>query len=447
MSTVGRLGSRQPTLQLASKAIRVAVARGTRRFAERSLSGKRVLEDLTERFIAGVSRSEGDPKEKWWHNLRIEYPDGRNGQTIFPFFHECHGFIFGGKTPQFRHFLIFSLLKQSTFMANLDVFGIGNALVDIQAQVDDAMLTQLELDKGIMTLVDESVQRNVITGLDGRPLHRCAGGSAANTIVGIAQLGGSAAFVGKVGSDDTGKFFVEDMRDLGIQMDIDPADQVTGTCAVLITDDAQRTMLTNLAASVTLSEKDIDENEAWIKDAKYVYIEGYLLTGESTKAAAYRAIDLAKQHGTKIAFTASDPFLVNMIRDEIWSLIEGPVDLFFCNEEEAKSLTGEEDSVVAASKIHEHAENVALTLGEKGSLIMHGGETLPIEGVQVKAIDTTGAGDMYAGGLLYGITNGMSWRQAGHLASHASARIVSQLGARMEKPFTQEEITSLADLG
>ncbi|MFK8113525.1 MAG: adenosine kinase [Rubripirellula sp.] len=323
-------------------------------------------------------------------------------------------------------------------MAGFDVFGVGNALVDIQAQVADSLLGELEVEKGIMTLVDDARQSDVIGKLAGKPLHRCAGGSAANTIVALAEFGGSAAFVGKVGQDEVGQFFLQDMRDLGVKIDVDPAQGPTGTCAVLITDDAQRTMLTNLAASVTLTEADIDEE--LVKQAKYVYIEGYLLTGDSTKAAAYRAMDLAKQHGTKIAFTASDPFLVNMIRDEIWDLITGPVDLFFCNEEEAKSLTNESDPIKAAAKIHEHAENVALTLGDKGSLVMHGGEAFPIEGVNTKAIDTTGAGDMYAGALLYGITNGMSWRQAGHLASQASSRIVSQMGARLDQKFTDAEV-------
>ncbi|TWT54174.1 Inosine-guanosine kinase [Rubripirellula amarantea] len=329
-------------------------------------------------------------------------------------------------------------------MRSLDVFGVGNALVDVQARVDDAFLDRLKLDKGIMTLVDDEAQAKVLGELSGRPLNRCAGGSAANTIVAVAEFGGTAAFVGKVGSDDIGKFFVRDMSDLGIAVDVEPADAPTGTCAVLITEDAQRTMLTNLAASVTLTEADIDEE--LIKKSKYVYIEGYLLTGENTKAAAYRAMDLAKKNNTKVAFTASDPFLVNMIRDEIWDLIKGPVDLFFCNEEEAKSLTGESDPVMCASKIHQHAENVALTLGNKGSLVMHGGESFPIEGVNVKAIDTTGAGDMYAGGLLYGITNGLSWRQAGHLASHAAGRIVSQMGARMERKFTDDEIKAFGEL-
>jgi sugar/nucleoside kinase (ribokinase family) len=329
-------------------------------------------------------------------------------------------------------------------MAQFDVFGVGNALVDIQTQVDDAVLAELGFDKGIMTLVDDAQQAAVLGKLNGRPLHRCAGGSAANTIVAMADFGGSAAYAGKVGDDEVGKFFLKDMRELGVTIDVDPADGPTGTCAVLITEDAHRTMLTNLGASATLTQDDIDES--LIKASKYVYIEGYLLTGDTTKAAAYHAIDLAKKNGVKVAFTASDPFLVNIIRDEIWDLITGPVDLFFCNEEEAKSLTGEEDAIACAAKIHEHAENVALTLGEKGSLVMHGGEAFPVEGVPARAIDTTGAGDMYAGALLYGISHSMSWRQAGHLASHAAARIVAQMGARLEKKFTREEVEDFCQM-
>ncbi|SMP56719.1 hypothetical protein SAMN06265222_105196 [Neorhodopirellula lusitana] len=320
-----------------------------------------------------------------------------------------------------------------------DVYAVGNALVDIQAQVDDALLTKLAFDKGIMTLVDDDRQASVLSNFDLPSLHRCAGGSAANTIAAVADFGGKAAFVGKIGDDDTGKFFLEDLRNLGVTIDVDPLpDAPTGTCAVLITDDAQRTMLTNLGASAKLSEVDIDE--AAIQNAKYVYIEGYLFTGEDTKAAAYRAMDLAVKNNIKIAFTASDPFLVNMMREEIWDMIRGPVDLFFCNEEEARSLTGLEDPIACANKIHESAENVAMTLGEKGSILMHGGEAIPIEGVSVKAIDTTGAGDMYAGGILYGITNGLTWHQSGHLASHAAARVVGQLGARLANKFTTDEM-------
>lgn len=328
---------------------------------------------------------------------------------------------------------------------NHDVYAVGNALVDIQAQVSEELLAKLAFEKGIMTLVDDDHQAGVLSNFDLPSLNRCAGGSAANTIAAVADFGGKASFVGKIGNDETGEFFLKDLRNLGVTIDVDPLDgSPTGTCAILITDDAERTMLTNLGASAQLSVDDIDE--AAIAAAQYIYIEGYLFTGDTTKAAAYRAMELAKKNNVKVAFTASDPFLVNMLRDEIWELIRGPVDLFFCNEEEAQSLTGLTDPIACASKIHESAENVAMTLGEKGSILMHGGEVIPIEGVSVKAIDTTGAGDMYAGGVLYGITNGLSWKQAGHLGSHAAARVVAQLGARLANPFTKDEVLELTNV-
>jgi hypothetical protein len=157
-----------------------------------------------------------------------------------------------------------------------------------------------------------------------------------------------------------------------------------------------------------------------------------------------KTIALAKEQGVKVAFTVSDPFLINLFRDQFWDLIRGPVDLLFCNLEEARSLTGLQDPIACAHEIHQYAENVALTLADKGSILMHQGEVIPIEAVHAQAIDTTGAGDMYAAGLLYGITNGFSWRQAGHLASHAAARIVSQLGARLQNRFAPEEIAAFS---
>lgn len=323
-----------------------------------------------------------------------------------------------------------------------DVYGVGNALVDIQAQVSDELLVKAGFDKGIMTLVDDAQQKQVLDLLAGLNLNRCAGGSAANTIVGIADFGGKASYVGKVADDEVGEFFRSEMKEMGVTFAVDAAvGGQSGTCAIMISEDAQRTMLTNLGVSATLSEDDINEEE--LRNSKYVYIEGYLLTGDTSKAAAYKAMELAKKHGVKVAFTASDPFLVNMIRDEMINLIEGPVDLFFCNEEEAKSLTGLDDPIACAAEIHRHAENVAMTLGANGSILMHNNEAIAIEGVTVNAIDTTGAGDMYAGGLLYGITNGLSWKQAGHLASHAAGRIVSQLGARMDQKFTKAEVQVL----
>ncbi|HBN75255.1 MAG TPA: adenosine kinase [Planctomycetaceae bacterium] len=322
-----------------------------------------------------------------------------------------------------------------------NVYGVGNSLVDIQAHVSDDFLTELAYPKGGMTLVEEAIQQKVIASLNPDKFSRCAGGSAANTMMGIADFGGKGAYAGKTADDDIGQFFLNDMRNVGIRIEVPATSGQSGTCVILITPDAQRTMLTHLGVSSELGPDDIEESE--IAKSQYVYIEGYLFTGESTKAAAMKAIELAKKNSVKVAFTVSDPFLIDLFRDEFWELIHGPVDLLFCNLDEARALTGKDDPVDCAHEIHHHAENVAMTLGADGSILMHEKKVIPIEGVPVKAIDTTGAGDMYAAGILFGITNGLTWQQSGHLASHAAARIVSQLGARLAQPFTQEEIGQL----
>ena len=174
-----------------------------------------------------------------------------------------------------------------------DVFGVGASLVDIQAQVNDQLIRDLGFDKGIMTLVEEEAQQKVLSQLNGQSITRCAGGSAANTIMGVADFGGTAAFAGKVGANEIGEFFLEDMRKMGVTIEVPTADGQTGTSVVLISEDAQRTMLTHLGVSATLGPDDINEGE--IKKAKYVYVEGYLFTGDSTKAAAYKTIELAKK--------------------------------------------------------------------------------------------------------------------------------------------------------
>ncbi|MFQ5355354.1 MAG: adenosine kinase [Mariprofundaceae bacterium] len=322
-----------------------------------------------------------------------------------------------------------------------DVYSVGNAIMDLQVMTNDAFLECAGIDKGVMTLVGEEQQQGVLNALSDHSVHNCSGGSACNTIVGLADFGGTAAYACKVGNDDYGKAYLSEMRSLGITIEVEPATGQTGTCVVLITRDAQRTMLTHLGVSSELSEADIDGSE--IAKAKYVYIEGYLFTGETTRAAALKAIDLARQHGVKVALTVSDPFLIDLYRGEFWRLIEGPVDLLFCNLEEARALSGKTDPIECAHAIHRHTDNVALTLGKDGSIIMHEGEAIPIEGVQVRAVDTTGAGDMYAAGVLYGITNGLTWQQAGHLGSHAAACVVGQLGARLGRRFSRKEIKQL----
>ncbi|RPI77207.1 MAG: adenosine kinase [Planctomycetaceae bacterium] len=323
-----------------------------------------------------------------------------------------------------------------------DVYGVGNALVDIQAQVSDEVIAELGFHRGIMTLVDETAQRRVLKALEGIPFSRCAGGSAANTVTAVADFGGRGAYAAKVGANELGHFFLEDMRNQGVTIEVSPTEGDTGTSVILISPDAQRTMLTHLGVNASLTADDIRADH--VRNSKYVYVEGYLMGGAPTqRTAALHAMQLAKDYGVKVAFTVSDPFLIAHHRDEFWRLIEGPVDLLFCNLEEARALTGKHDPVECAVEIHRHAENVALTLGANGSLLMHEGEVIPIEGAAAEPVDSTGAGDMYAGALLYGITNGLGWKQAGHLASHAAARIVSQLGARLRRKFTRQEVAEL----
>jgi hypothetical protein len=322
-----------------------------------------------------------------------------------------------------------------------DVFGVGNAIVDIQLKIDDAFLNRIDAAKGMMTLVDAERQVEVLAALAGQATHRCSGGSACNTVVGVADLGGTAAYACKTADDDLGRFYIDDLRKVGVHVPVGAGGGTTGTSVILITPDAQRTMLTHLGISSTLAPSDMPAGE--IAKATYLYVEGYLFPGDSTRAAALRAIDIAKAHGVKVALTISDPFVVQLHRDLFWQLIEGPVDLLFANLEEARALTGDTDPIEAARTIHRHATNVALTLGADGSVLMHGEQLYPIEGVPATAIDTTGAGDMYAAGVLYGLTHGLSWKQAGHLGSHAAARIVAQMGARLDQKFSAGEIEGM----
>ncbi|RMG90899.1 MAG: adenosine kinase [Zetaproteobacteria bacterium] len=325
-----------------------------------------------------------------------------------------------------------------------DVYGVGNAIMDLQVRCSDDFLKDNNIEKGVMTLTEPERQQEILHALSQHAVHYCSGGSAANTIVGLADLGGCAAYAGKTGKDDFGRRYLAEMRDLQIALEVPSAeDGPTGTCVVLITPDAQRTMLTHLGVSATLDASDIHEQD--LSRSRYVYIEGYLFAGSSTRRAALKAIDLAQKHHVRIALTVSDPFIVDLCRDDFISLIEGPVDLLFCNELEAKALTRRDNPIDCAHELHRHCANVALTLGRRGSIIMHENELIPIEGVTVEAVDTTGAGDMYAAGVLYGITHGLSWQQAGHLGSHAAAQIVAQLGARLPRRYTHAEIEALLD--
>ncbi|NNJ27136.1 adenosine kinase [Alienimonas chondri] len=323
----------------------------------------------------------------------------------------------------------------------LNVYGIGNALVDVQARVPDELLARVGYEKGVMTLVDDSVQIRVLSELGEIDTNRCAGGSAANTILGIAQFGGSAAYAGKTAADDLGEFFLKDMRAAGVTIEVPPADEGhTGTCVVLITEDAERTMLTHLGVSATLSDADIVNRD--LGTSEWVYVEGYLFGTEQNQAAARAAIRSAKAAGAKVALTVSDPFLVNAFKADFLELIGGPVDLLFCNLDEARGLTGKDSARDCANDLAALGPRIALTMGAEGSLLVDPLGLEHVPGVPVKAIDTTGAGDMYAAGVLYGITNGLEWEQAGRLGSLSAAKVVSQMGARLAEPISKAEIAA-----
>ena len=324
----------------------------------------------------------------------------------------------------------------------MDVYGVGNALVDVQVRVDEEFIARHGLKKGHMELVDARRQAQVLDALAGHPVNRCSGGSAANTVVGVAELGGRAAYCGKVGNDALGRFYRDDLDAIGVRFDGASSSEATGTALVLITPDAQRTMLTSLGASALLDSPDVQLSS--LDGCAYLYVEGYLLPGEGTRRAALAAIEAAKSRGMRIALTVSDPFVVAQSAQLLWELIDGPIDLLFCNEIEAAALVGTDDMVECARALHRRATNIALTLGAKGSVLMHEGTLHPVEGVKVDPVDTTGAGDMYAAGILYGLTHGLSWPEAGRLASHAAARVVSTLGARLPAKLSRADVVAMS---
>ena len=326
----------------------------------------------------------------------------------------------------------------------LDVYGVGNTLVDIQVQVSDQLLDSLGFAKGMMTLVDHEPQQKVLAALGELPRNQCAGGSAANTILGIAGLGGRTAYAGKVGNDPLGQFCLEDMRANQVTVDVPFSDGPTGTCLVLITDDAQRTMLTYLGVSADVGPDDVDPK--LLNRSKAVYVEGYLFSAETPRKAAYRAVELAADSEALLALTVSDAFLVDLFRDEFLELARGPVDVLFCNEEEARSLLKNDDTQECARQLGSWVPRVAVTLGGDGAILVQEGQLTHVPGVAAQAIDTTGAGDMFAAGVLFGLTNGLSFEQSARLAHHAAARIVSQLGARLSEPISRDDIPGLAGI-
>jgi sugar/nucleoside kinase (ribokinase family) len=323
-------------------------------------------------------------------------------------------------------------------MKQYDVYGLGNALADIEFEITVDRLKELNVDKGVMTLIDADRQHEILEKLSDLPTKLSCGGSAANTAIAISQFGGRCFYSCKIANDETGKFYLEDLIRNGVDSNLllhDRPDGVTGKCIVFVTPDADRTMNTHLGISADFSANELI-SEAIVK-SEYLYIEGYLVTSPSGKAAAIRACEIARESGVKTSISLSDPNMADFFKDGLLEMIGSGLDFIFSNETEALKMANTLEFSDAIDYLKTLSKGFAITRGASGSLIFDGQEMLEIPPLKVKAIDTVGAGDMYAGAFLYGITNGMSFTEAGNLASRASARIVTSFGPRLEASETR----------
>ena len=311
-----------------------------------------------------------------------------------------------------------------------DVLGIGNAIVDIIARCEDGFIAKHGLDKGHMHLVD--ADRSARIYADMGPAVEESGGCAANTVVGVASLGGRGAYIGKVASDEFGTVFRHDIHSLGIDFDSLPVEAggpPTATSMILVTPDGERTMNTHLGACVLLDEADVDANK--VAAARITYLEGYLYDRPAAKRAFRLAAGHARSAGRQVALSLSDAFCVDRHRAEFLDLIRASVDIVFANTAEITSLYQTANFGEACRRIAADAPLAAITRGAEGSLIVRGGERIAVDAEPVaKVIDATGAGDLYAAGFLFGHARGAPLAACGRLASLAAAEAISHIGPR-----------------
>ena len=315
--------------------------------------------------------------------------------------------------------------------AKFDVTAIGNAIVDVLAKADDALLAEHKLPKGGMSLIDAPTAERLYAIMG--PGVEASGGSAANTIAGIAALGGKTAYIGKVADDQLGSVFTHDIRAVGVTYNTPPlkGGLPTARCLIFVTPDAQRTMQTFLGATSQLGPEDVDMSA--ITSSKVLYLEGYLWDQPRAKEAMRNAAVAAQKAGVKVAFTLSDSFCVARYRAEFLELVDKHVDILFANEHEILSLYEVEGFDDALQKVRGHCEIAALTRSEKGSVVLRGDEVHVIDAVPgVKVVDTTGAGDAYAAGFLYGYTQALDLATCGRLGGAMAAQVISQYGPRAE---------------
>ena len=314
------------------------------------------------------------------------------------------------------------------------IYGIGAALVDTEITLSDSDLADMKVDKGVMTLVDEARQRELITHLSQHLVasKKASGGSAANTIIAASYFGCNNVYSCKVADDENGQFYINDIKAAGVTYPahITPPAGTTGKCLVMITPDAERTMNTFLGISETLSVAELDV--AAIAQSQFAYIVGYLVTSPSGRAAAIALREHAEANNTRTALSLSDPAMVQFFRDGLVEMIGDGVDILFCNSDEAMGFTQTETLADAAEALKKFTKNFAITCGAKGALLFDGNQLIQVAGNQVKAVDTNGAGDMFAGAFLYAIAQGKDYKTAGDFASLAASKVVSQFGPRLK---------------
>jgi sugar/nucleoside kinase (ribokinase family) len=312
-----------------------------------------------------------------------------------------------------------------------DILAIGNALVDVLAFEGDTFVAKTGIDRGVMNMVDAARSDEIYAEMG--PAREISGGSAANTAAGVASFGGSAAFIGRVGDDTFGRVFTHDLRSLGVHFDSPVADDgmATGRCLVVVTPDAERTMCTYLGAANQLDVVAIDESV--VAAAGVTYLEGYLWDEPQAKDAIRRAAKLAHAAGNRVALTLSDPFCVDRNRGEFRELVANDVDILFANADEITMLYEVDTFEAALRHVGGHCEIAALTCGADGSVIVAGSQQHKVAAHPVmQLVDTTGAGDLYAAGFLFGLARGHDLPRCGRLASLAAAEVISHLGARPE---------------
>ncbi|MCU1353164.1 MAG: putative carbohydrate kinase [Acidimicrobiales bacterium] len=317
----------------------------------------------------------------------------------------------------------------SASRTDFDVVGIGNALVDVLSREDDAFIERLDLEKGAMTLVDTERAEELYAAMGDKT--EMSGGSAGNTLAGVASFGGRAGYVGRVRDDALGEVFAHDLKSLGVHFDAPRATDgdPTGRCMIVVTADAQRTMNTYLGASSNLSTADVDLD--LVRASQVTFLEGYLFDRPEAKAAFKAAAAAAHAAGRKVSLSLSDGFCVERHRDDFRTLVDEGVDILFANEDEITRLYGVESFEEAVDAVRGSCEIAALTRGAHGSVVVTAEDEIGVEAHPVPAlVDTTGAGDLYASGFLYGLTQGKSLADCGRLGSMAAAAVIGHTGAR-----------------